>query len=147
MKKILLLSIMCVFITSANAQFLKKLKAKVNQSAGDVAAKVKDKAVKTPDRVIDHTANKVENKAGSKIDSIETKADNKVDKTVDKTDSIKIKKDPAKEPKDSLPGNARINFSDDAKKKIVNVQLTKALFYGSVNHAVHFLYERKTIFI
>jgi 5-hydroxyisourate hydrolase-like protein (transthyretin family) len=145
MKKILLFSILYGFVISAEAQFLKKLKAKVDQSAGDVKTKVIDKAEKTPDRVIDHAANKVENKADSKIDSIETRANTKVDKTVDKADSIQIKKPTPKESKDSVPGSVRINFSDDAKKKIEKVQLIQSVFYNSDNTALLFLYDNKNI--
>ena len=95
MKKILLLAALTAIVTYSEAQLLKKLKDKVNQSAKDVKTKVKEKAETAPDRVIDHTANKVQTKAETKIDNKENKANSKVDKTVDKVDSIKIKKQKA----------------------------------------------------
>lgn len=114
MKKLFILLVMCLCISATQAQFLKKLKAKIDQSAKNVKTKVKEKVESSPDRVIDHTANKVQTKAESKIDNKENKANNKVDNTVDKVDSIKIKKLLSKEPKDSLQGTA--SFFWDVKK-------------------------------
>ncbi len=117
MKQLLFLFMMCLCITAAQAQLLKKLKAKVDQSAKDVKTKVKEKAETAPDRVIDHTATKVETKAETKINNKENKANSKVDKTVDKVDSIKLKKQKNETAKDSVSGTAYRNV---LQKKLQN---------------------------
>jgi len=113
---------MSVCFIPAHAQFLKKLKAKVDQSANGVKTKVKDKAETAPDRVIDHSANKVQTKAESKIDNKENKANTKVDNTVDKVDSIKIKKAKNDEVKDSIQNKTALSFT---RKEILKMQANK----------------------
>jgi hypothetical protein len=129
MKKLFILLVMCLCISATQAQFLKKLKAKIDQSAKDVKAKVKEKVETAPDRIIDHTANKVQTKAESKIDAKENKANSKVDNTVDKVDSIKIKKLLTKEPKDSLQGTASF-FWDINKPPFEKYKSMAALIYN-----------------
>lgn len=101
MKNSIIILLFCGIGLKTNAQFFKKLKSKVDQSVTDVRTKVEGKAESLPDRVIDHTAKKVDNKAEGKIDKKESKTNGKIDKTVDKVDSIKIKKAKLKEGKDS----------------------------------------------
>lgn len=91
MKNSIIILLFCSIGLKTNAQFFKKLNNKVDQSITDVRTKVKDKAGSSPDRVIDHTAKKVDNKAEGKMDKKENKANAKVDKTIDKIDSVKIK--------------------------------------------------------
>jgi hypothetical protein len=110
MKILIFLVSFCSTSTLLNAQLLKKLKAKVDQNILDVKAKVKEKAEKAPEKVIDHAGAKIDTKAESKIENKENKANSKVDKTVDKIDSIKIKKPSTKAAKDSMPGTALINY-------------------------------------
>jgi hypothetical protein len=134
-------------ITSAHAQFLKKLKSKVDQSAKDVKTKVKDKAETTPDRVIDHAANKVDSKAENKIDNKENKANSKVDKTVDKVDSIKIKKAKTDDVKDSSENKTGINFPCNLKTGIPAVNDTAVLVYNFNNTEALFFCKPGQIFI
>ena len=103
MKKLILLGILCFITIISKAQFLKKLKNKVDQSITDVRIKVKYKVESSPERIIDHTAKKIDDKAEGKIDNKENKANSKVDKTVDNVDSIKIKKPREKKWTDSVP--------------------------------------------
>ena len=131
MKKIVIFFILCVSISSSNAQFFKKLKAKIDQSAKDVKAKLKEKVESSPDRVIDHTANKVQTKAESKIDDKENKANSKVDNTVDKVDSIKIKKLLGKQPEDSLKKTV-LFFLDNNKIQFEKYQFIIQLSYNFI---------------
>jgi hypothetical protein len=138
---------MSVCFIPAQAQFFKKLKAKVDQSANEVKLKVKDKAETAPDRVIDHTANKVQTKAESKIDSKENKANTKVDKTVDKVDSIKIKKSKTEEVKDSIQNKTALSFPG---KEIIKMQVNKntnVLPYNFNDKAILYLYKHGNSFI
>ncbi|MGG9960412.1 hypothetical protein [Ferruginibacter sp. SUN106] len=147
MKRLLIFSIICACLAPVHAQFLKKLKSKVDQSAKDVKAKVKDKAETAPDRVVDHTANKVETKAESKIDNKENKANGTVDKTVDKVDSIKIKKVKTEEAKDSTKKNTRIIFLNEVKKKTPAPKNTELSLYNLINKAISYSHKHNNPFI
>ncbi len=138
MKRLFILSVMSLFIISAQAQFFKKLKTKINESSRDVKGKIKEKAATAPDRIIDHAATKVETKAETKIDNKETNANSKVDKTVDKVDSIKIKKPTPKEPVDSVPGTAQIHLI----KGLTGVKSCRQIYFSSY-YQIIFLYESK----
>jgi hypothetical protein len=147
MNKVLIILVISMCVTSAHAQFLKKLKAKVEQSANEVKAKVKDKAETAPDRVIDHTANKIDTKAESKIDNKENKANSKVDKTVDKVDSIKIKKAKTEEVKDTFQNKTGIIFTGNLQTVMLAVNDKAMLFYNFNNTALLSFYKTKDIFI
>ena len=108
MKKLIILAVMSFCISNVQAQLLKKLKDKVNQSAKDVTTKVKAKAETAPDRIIDHASTKVETKAESKIENKENSANSRVDKTVDKVDSIKVKKQKVEVVKDSVANDTSV---------------------------------------
>ena len=140
MKKAAILFLLCICITATQAQLLKKLKAKVDQSAKDVKTKVKEKAETAPDRVIDHTANKVQTKAETKIDNKENKANSKVDKTVDKVDSIKIKKQKTEEAKDSVSGTG---YNNQLQKKIIKLKNSTALSSIVINNRMYLFFKRQ----
>ena len=129
MKKIMLCCLIAACIAPVQAQLLKKLKAKVDQSAKDVKTKVKEKAETAPDRVIDHAATKVDTKAETKIDNKENKVNSKVDKTVDKVDSIKIKK--TKEQKDTLSGST---YRNGLQQKIIEIKNRTTLYPMKMNN-------------
>ena len=118
MRKIIILAVMFFCISNVQAQFFKKLKDKVNQSAKNVATKVKVKAETTPDRVIDHAANKVDTKAETKITNKENKANDEVDKKVDKVDSIKLRKQKTEPVKDSVSAST---YRNELQQKILQL--------------------------
>ncbi|MEP6673881.1 MAG: hypothetical protein ABJA78_01955 [Ferruginibacter sp.] len=140
MKQFIMCCFMCACIANTQAQLLKKLKAKVDQSSKDVKAKVKEKAETAPDRVIDHAAAKVETKTETKIDSKENKANSKVDKTVDKVDSIKIKKQKAEQQKDSIPGTAYRNVLQEEIVSLKNAGLFPDM---SGNNILYLFFDRQ----